>query len=74
MKFNERLREIRDENFLTQKDIANLIHVAERTYGDYESGKTRIPIDRLLILAKFYNVSLDYITCASNIRSTYPKK
>ncbi len=39
----------------------------------YESGKTRIPVDNLLILAKFYNISMDYITGAGNIKSEYPK-
>ena len=72
MKYNERIREIREDNSLTQQKIADLLHIGQRTYADYESGKTRIPID--LILAKFYNVSLDYITGASNIKTEYPKK
>lgn len=74
MKYNERIREIREDNFLTQQKVADLLHVGQRTYADYESGKTRIPVDRLLILAKFYNVSMDYITGASSIRKEYPKK
>ena len=43
MKYNERIREIREENFLTQQKIADLLHIGQRTYADYESGKTRIP-------------------------------
>ena len=74
MRYNERIREIREENFLTQQKIADLLNVGQRTYADYESGKTRIPVDSLLILAKFYNVSLDYITGASNIKNCYPPK
>lgn len=74
MKYNERIREIREDNFLTQQKIADLLHVGQRTYADYESGKTRIPVDSLLILARFYNVSMDYITGASNIKTEYPKK
>ena len=74
MKYNERIREIREENSLTQQKVADLLSVGQRTYADYESGKTRIPIDNLLILAKFYNVSMDYITGASNIQTEYPKK
>lgn len=74
MKYNERIREIREDNSLTQQKIADLLHIGQRTYSDYESGKTRIPIDNLLILAKFYDVSLDYITGASNIKTAYPKK
>jgi len=74
MRYNERIREIREENFLTQQKIADLLNVGQRTYADYESGKTRIPVDSLLVLARFYNVSLDYITGASNIKNCYPQK
>ncbi|MBP3621723.1 MAG: helix-turn-helix transcriptional regulator [Lachnospiraceae bacterium] len=74
MRYNERIRALREDNDLTQQKIADLLSIGQRTYADYESGKTRIPIDSLLILAKFYNVSLDYITGASNIKSEYPKK
>lgn len=74
MKYNERIREIREDNSLTQQKVADLLSVGQRTYADYESGKTRIPVDNLLILAKFYNVSMDYITGASNIQTEYPKK
>ena len=74
MKYNERIREIREENFLTKQKIADLLNIGQRTYADYESGKTRIPIDSILILARFYNVSVDYITSASNVKHPYPKK
>jgi transcriptional regulator with XRE-family HTH domain len=74
MKYNERIREIREDNSLTQQKIANLLHIGQRTYADYESGKTRIPVDNLMILAKFYNVSMDYITGASDILTEYPKQ
>ena len=73
MKYNEKIREIREDNSLTQQKIADLLHIGQRTYSDYESGKTRIPVDNLLILAKYYNVSMDYITGASNIKTEYPK-
>ena len=74
MKYNERIREIREDNSLTQQKVADLLNIGQRTYADYESGKTRIPIDSLLILAKFYNVSMDYISGASNVLTEYPKK
>ncbi len=74
MRYNERIREIREDHFLTQQKIANLLHIGQRTYSDYESGKTRIPVDSLLILAKYYDVSMDYITAASNIKNKYPRK
>lgn len=74
MRYNERIRELREDNFLTQQKIADLLHIGQRTYADYESGKTRIPIDNIMILARHYNVSMDYITGASNIKTEYPKK
>ena len=74
MNYNERIREIREDHRYTQQNIADLLHIGQRTYSDYESGKTRIPVDSLLLLAKYYDVSMDYISGASNIKSSYPKK
>lgn len=74
MRYNERIRTIREDSDLTQQKVAELLHIGQRTYADYESGKTRIPVDSLLILAKFYHVSMDYITGASDIKTEYPKK
>lgn len=74
MKYNERIREIREDNRFTQQNIADLLHIGQRTYSDYESGKTRIPVDSLLILAKHYDVSVDYISGASNVKKPYPRK
>ena len=74
MKYYERIREIREDRSMTQQKVADLLHIGQRTYADYESGKTRIPVDSLLILAKFYDVSMDYITGASNLRTKYPIK
>lgn len=74
MKYNERIRELREECFLKQKDIAAILQIGQRTYSDYETGVTRIPVDSLLILAKYYNVSMDYISGASNTRNEYPRQ
>lgn len=74
MKYNERIREIREDNRFTQQNIADLLHIGQRTYSDYESGKTRIPVDSLLILARHYDVSVDYISGASNVKKPYPRK
>lgn len=74
MRYNERIREIREDHSITQQKIADLLHIGQRTYADYESGKTRIPVDSLLILAKYYDLSMDYITGASNLATKYPVK
>ncbi len=74
MKYNERIRQLREDHSLSQQNVADLLHIGQRTYADYESAKTRIPVDSLLILAKYYNVSVDYISGASNVLKEYPAK
>ena len=74
MQYAERIRNLREDSDLNQTTVAKAIHVAQTTYSDYEKGKVRIPIECLMELAKFYNVDMNYITGASNIKSEYPKK
>lgn len=74
MRYNQRIRNIREDHDMTQQKVADILHIGQRTYADYESGKTRIPIDSILILARFYNVSVDYITGASDVETPYPQK
>ena len=49
-------------------------HVGQRTYADYELGKTRIPLESMIKLAKHYDVSMDYICGCSDIKSSFPTK
>lgn len=72
MKYNERIREIREDRSLTQQNVADLLNVGQPHSAGSGSGKTRIPVDSLMILAKYYNVSMDYISGASNILREYP--
>ena len=74
MNYAERIRALREDNDKTQTEIANLLQIGQRTYCDYELGKTRIPVDSLILLAKFYNVSMDYICGVSDVRSPFPRK
>lgn len=74
MNYGERIRALREDNDKTQTEIATLLQIGQRTYCDYELGKTRIPIDALIILAKFYNVSMDYICGVSDVRNPFPRK
>lgn len=68
MKYAERIRALREDSDKTQTEIAQLLKVGQKTYSDYELGKTRIPVDSLIILAKFYDVSMDYICGVSDMR------
>ena len=74
MNYAERIRALREDSDKTQTDIATLLKIGQRTYCDYELGKTRIPVDSLIILAKLYNVSMDYICGTSDIRNPFPQK
>ena len=74
MKYSERIRSLREDCDKTQTDIANLLKIGQRTYCDYELGKTRIPVDSLIVLARFYNVSMDYISGISDICNEFPRK
>jgi transcriptional regulator with XRE-family HTH domain len=74
MKYINRIRALREDKDLTQTDVANLLNIGQKTYSDYELGKTRVPLESILILAKYYNVSMDYISGVSDIKTAYPKK
>ncbi|MBO5743655.1 MAG: helix-turn-helix transcriptional regulator [Clostridia bacterium] len=56
-----RLKELREEKDLSQKVVAEYLCVKQNTYSQYETGQRQIPIDALIKLAKYYNVSTDYI-------------
>lgn len=68
MKF-ERMKYIREDKDLTQKQIAKFLGVERSTYTGWETGKDTIPLRKLSQLCDFYNVSIDYITGLSNIKS-----
>ena len=73
MDCNERIRALREDRDLTQTFVAELLHVGQKTYSDYELGRTRIPLDSVIILAKYYNVSMDYICGVSNECRHFPR-
>ena len=72
MKLN-RLKEIREDKDSSQKDIVKVLKTTQQQYSKYELGIQLIPIDRLCILADFYNVSLDYLLSRSDDRKIYSK-
>lgn len=60
MKFT-RLREIREDRDIKQKDIAKMLNVSQNTYSQYENGIIQLTAESLIKLADFYNVSVDYL-------------
>ena len=74
MDYKDRIRALREDNDYTQTKIANILNIGQRTYADYELGKTRIPVDALIKLAQFYDVDMNYISGISNKRYGFPKE
>ena len=70
MYFYQRLRDLREDKDMTQEAVAKLLGTAREQYNKYELGKQEIPFHHVITLAKFYNVSIDYI---SGIKDT-PEK
>lgn len=73
MTYAEQIRTLREDKDMTQATIAAMLNVGQRTYCDYELGKTRIPVDSLIKLAKFYDVSMDYICGLQEEKGHFPK-
>ena len=69
-----RIRELREDNDLSQTQIAKLLNVEQRTYSDYESGRIRFPLDSMMSLAKYYDVSMDYMCGLTKELGCYPEK
>jgi transcriptional regulator with XRE-family HTH domain len=69
-----RIRDLREDRDLKQKDLADLLKVHQTTYSDYELGRLNIPISALHALADFYGVSIDYLLGRTNEKQPYPKK
>ena len=61
MSYYPRLKDLREDNDYTQKQIAEILKIHQTTYSDYEIGNLNIPVDVLIELAKLYNTSIDYI-------------
>ncbi len=70
----ERIRNLREDKDLTQKDLAELLSIAQTTYSDYELGKLNIPISVLIHLAKYYKTSIDYLLGLTDVATPYPQK
>ena len=58
---NMRLRDLREDNDITQNQIALMLNIKQNTYSQYENGKREVPINILWKLADFYDVSIDYL-------------
>ena len=68
-----RIRDIRVDNSLQQKEVAKMLKIAPNTLSQYENGERNIPLDILAKLAIIYNTSADYLLGITDIKSPYER-
>jgi len=66
MAYYQRIRDLREDSDKKQSDIAHYLNTTTQYYSRYEHGEAEIPFERAILLAKYYNVSLDYIAGLTN--------
>ena len=67
-----RLKDIREDRDLTQREVAEHLHIRQNTYSQYENGQRGLPIDTLIKLARYFGVSTDYILELTDQQRPYP--
>ena len=68
-----RLRELREDNDLTQEFCAKLAYISKNSYIRYEKDERMIPLDTIKVFAEYYETSIDYIAYLTDERTPYPK-
>ena len=69
-----RLKDLREDNDLFQKDIAKVLNVSQQQYSRCETEENQLSYDGLIKLALFYKTSVDYILGLTNVKEPYPRK
>ena len=72
--YQNRLRDLREDKDLKQKDLAEFLQVHQTTYSDYELEQLNVPVTVLHKLADFYGVSVDFLLERTDVRDPYPRK
>lgn len=67
----KRIRDMREDKDLTQKQMAEYLKIHQTTYSDYEIGNLNIPVEVLIKLAKFHNTSIDYLVGLTDNSTPY---
>lgn len=68
-----RIKKMREDKGLLQKDIAKILNISQQQYSRYENGENQLSYDGLMKLADFYGTSIDYILYRTDDRVPYPK-
>lgn len=68
-----RLKEIREDKDLSQKEVAKILKTTQQQYSKYELGIRIIPLEKISVLASYYNTSIDYLVGLTDERKPYSK-
>lgn len=68
-----RIKDLREDHDLTQREVAEYLHIKQNTYSQYENGQRQLPIDCLIALAKYYKTSTDYILGLTREQKPYKR-
>lgn len=71
MEYAFNIKVLREQGGYSQTQISEILNTSQSYYAQYENGKRQIPFDRVIKLAEFYNVSLDYIAGLTNKKHSY---
>lgn len=73
MKLHLRLRDLREDNDMSQADMAKILSCSQQTYSRYESHTTEIPLESLIFLAEYYDTSTEYLLGITSQNQPYPR-
>ncbi len=68
-----RIKDLREDADITQKELAEHLHIKQNTYSQYENGHRQIPISVLIELAKYFSTSTDYLLGLTDERTPYSR-
>ncbi|MCI8828168.1 MAG: helix-turn-helix transcriptional regulator [Ruminiclostridium sp.] len=70
----KRIRDLREDRDLLQKELADYLHCSQVCYSNYEMGKRDIPTEVLIKLCQYHNTSVDYLLGITDVKTPYPRK
>jgi transcriptional regulator with XRE-family HTH domain len=69
----QKIRDLREDNDLTQQEIANFLNIKQNTYSRYEREEHNMPVEVFIKLALYYGTSVDYLVGLTKVKKPYPR-
>ena len=69
-----RIKDLREDNDITQQTIADYLNIKQNAYSQYETGRRQIPLEALIKLARYYNTSVDYLLGLTDEKKPYKRR